>query len=254
MKEHIIFYSIVKKHFIELRRYLLNTLMSMGGVFILFMLVFFGLRSFDAGAETLQGTIVGFAMWIFAAMAYSEMSWGLLQEARDGTLEQLYLTPSTFKRISAYRVIASFIFQFMLFAAFLVIMMVVTGEYLILNPGVVVLVGLTLLSIYGIGYIMGGLSLVFKKVQAGNQILQFMFILFLVLPSITSHNIIYFTPITWGNVLINRMLVGGMSLLDFSLLDYSILLLNSFAYLFTGILIFSYLERVAKKRGLLGHY
>ncbi len=254
MKEHIIFYSIVKKHFIELRRYFLNTLMSMGGIFILFMLVFFGLRSFEAGTETLQGTIVGFAMWIFAAMAYSEMSWGLLQEARDGTLEQLYLTPSSFRRISAYRVIASFIFQFMLFAAFLGVMMVVTGEYLILNPGVVVLVGLALLSIYGIGYIMGGLSLVFKKVQAGNQILQFMFILFLVLPSITNHYIIYITPISWGNILINRMLVGGMSLLDFSVFDYSILLINSFAYLFAGILIFSYLERVAKKRGLLGHY
>jgi len=254
MKEHIIFYSIVKKHFIELRRYFLNTLMSMGGIFILFMLVFFGLRSFEAGTETLQGTIVGFAMWIFAAMAYSEMSWGLLQEARDGTLEQLYLTPSSFRRISAYRVIASFIFQFMLFVMFLGIMMVVTGEYLILNPGVVVLVGLALLSIYGIGYIMGGLSLVFKKVQAGNQILQFMFILFLVLPSITNHYIIYITPISWGNILINRMLVGGMSLLDFSAFDYSILLINSFAYLFAGILIFSYLERVAKKRGLLGHY
>lgn len=254
MKEHIIFYSIVKKHFIELRRYFLNTLMSMGGIFILFMLVFFGLRSFEAGTETLQGTIVGFAMWIFAAMAYSEMSWGLLQEARDGTLEQLYLTPSSFRRISAYRVIASFIFQFMLFVMFLGIMMVVTGEYLILNPGVVVLVGLALLSIYGIGYIMGGLSLVFKKVQAGNQILQFMFILFLVLPSITTHYIIYITPISWGNILINRMLVGGMSLLDFSVFDYSILLINSLAYLFAGILIFSYLERVAKKRGLLGHY
>ncbi|MFO7792066.1 MAG: hypothetical protein R6W73_03680 [Candidatus Saliniplasma sp.] len=254
MKEHIIFYSIVKKYFIELRRYFLNTIMSMGGIFILFMLVFFGLRSFEAGTETLQGSIVGFAMWIFAAMAYSEMSWGLIQEARDGTLEQLYLTPSTFRRISAYRVIASFIFQFVLFMIFLGIMMVVTGEYLVLNPGVVVLVGLALLSIYGIGYIMGGLSLVFKKVQAGNQILQFMFILFLVLPTITDHYIVYFTPISWGNVMINRMLVGGLSLFDFTVFEYSILLLNSFGYLIIGILTFSFLEKIAKQRGLLGHY
>jgi len=254
MKEHIILYSVVKKYFIELKRYFLNTLMTMIGIFILFMLVFFGLRSFEAGTDTLQGSLIGFAMWIFAVMAYSEMSWGLLQEARDGTLEQLYLTPSTFRRISAYRVFGSFIFQFVLFVVFLGIMMVSTGQYLILNPGVIILIGLTLLSIYGLGYIMGGLSLVFKKVQAGNQILQFLFILLLVLPTITDHQIIYFVPLSWGNLMINKMMIDGLSLLDFTLLEYSILLVNSFAYLIIGLFIFSLMERTAKQRGLLGHY
>ncbi|MBS3789913.1 MAG: hypothetical protein KGY66_03260 [Candidatus Thermoplasmatota archaeon] len=254
MKEHLIFYSVVKKYFIELKRYFLNTLMTMGGIFILFMLVFFGLKSFEAGTDTLQGTIVGFAMWIFAVMAYSEMSWGLLREARDGTLEQLYLTPSTFRRISAYRVFGSFIFQFVLFLTFLSIMMVVTGQYLSLNPGVIILIVLTLMSIYGIGYIMGGLSLVLKKVQAGNQILQFLFILLLVLPTITDHKIIYFVPISWGNNMINRMMIDGLSLLDFTMIDYTILIVNSFAYLFVGLFIFSLMEKSAKKRGLLGHY
>ncbi|MEF8835165.1 MAG: hypothetical protein V5A76_03325 [Candidatus Thermoplasmatota archaeon] len=254
MKEHLIFYSVVKKYFIELKRYFLNTLMTMAGIFILFLLVFFGLKSFQAGTDTLQGSIVGFAMWIFAVMAYSEMSWGLLREARDGTLEQLYLTPSTFRRISAYRVFGSFIFQFMLFSVFLGIMMVVTGQYLSLNPGVVILIGITLLSIYGIGYIMGGLSLVFKKVQAGNQILQFLFILFLVLPSITDHHVIYFVPISWGNHMINRMMIDGLSLLDFTLVDLSILIANSLAYLIVGLIIFRLMEKTAKRRGLLGHY
>ncbi len=254
MREHLILYSVVKKYFIELKRYFLNTVMTMGGIFILFMLVFFGLRSFEAGTDTLQGTIVGFAMWIFAVMAYSEMSWGLLQEARDGTLEQLYLTPSTFRRISAYRVLGSFIFQFALFVAFLGIMMVVTGQYLSLNTGVILLIALTLLSIYGIGYMMGGLSLVFKKVQAGNQILQFLFILFLVLPTITDHPIIYFVPISWGNHLINRMMVDGLTLLDFTMFEYSILIVNSFTYLIGGLLIFGLMEKTAKRRGLLGHY
>ncbi len=254
MRDHIIFHSLLKKYFIELKRYFLNTLMSMGGIFILFLLVFFGLASFEAGTETLQGTLVGFAMWTFAVMAYSEMSWSLLQEARDGTLEQLYLTPTSFRRISAYRVLASFLFQFVMFIVFLGIMMAVTGEYLNMNPGVIVLVGLSLLSVYGIGYVMGGLSLVFKKVQAGNQILQFMFVFFLVLPTVTEHPVIYVAPISWGNVLINRMLVGGYTLLDFTLMDISILILNSLAYLVVGVIAFSYLEKIAKERGLLGHY
>lgn len=254
MKEHIIFFSVVKKHFIELRRYFLNTLMTISGVFILFLLVFMGLRSFEAGTETLKGSIIGFAMWTFAVGAYSEMSWGLLQEARDGTLEQLYLTPSSFRRISGYRVFASFLFQFVLFIVFLIIMMVTTGQYLYLDPGIIVLVGLTLLSVYGIGYVMGGLSLVFKKVQAANQILMFMFILFLVLPTITDHKIIYFVPISWGNVLLNKMMVDGLSLFDLTLVEHAILILNSFAYLVLGLIVFRFMENIAKKRGLLGHY
>ncbi len=237
-----------------LRRYFLNTIMQISGIFILFLLVFFGLRSFEAGTETLKGSIVGFAMWTFAVGAYSNMSWGLLQEARDGTLEQLYLTPSTFRRISAYKVFASFIFQFVVFIVFLIIMMVTTGQYLYLDPGLIILVGLTLLSVYGLGYIMGGLSLVFKKVQAANQILMFLFILLLVLPTITDHHVIYLVPISWGNYLINQMMVNGLTLLDFTLYEYSLLIFNSLGYLIFGLLVFALMEKTAKKKGLLGHY
>ncbi len=254
MKDLVVFYSVMKKYFIERKRYILNLIMSIGGFLMLFLLVFFGLQSFGAGTETLKGSLVGFSMWIFAAMAYSELSWSLIEEARNGTLEQLYLTPSSFRRISGYLVISSFMFQFILFTVFLGIMLLITGQTLALNPGVVVLIGLTLLSVYGLGYIMGGLSLVFKKVQAGNQILQFMFILFLVLPSFTDHPIIYFTPISWGNVLINRMLIRGISLFDLTVLEFSILFINSAIYLLIGVVIFTYLEKVAKQRGLLGHY
>ncbi len=254
MRDHIVLYSVLRKYFIETRRYILNMTMSIAGFLMLFLIVFFGLQSFGAEAETLKGSLVGFAMWIFAASAYSELSWNLIEEARNGTLEQLYLTPSSFRRISGYLVTSSFLFQFIMFAVFLGAMLLITGQRLALNPGVIVLIGLTLLSVYGLGYIMGGLSLVFKKVQAGNQILQFMFILFLVLPSFTDHPIIYFAPISWGNVLINRMMVGGVSLLDISMSNFLILAVNSLIYLLIGLAVFTYLEKVAKKRGLLGHY
>lgn len=101
---------------------------------------------------------------------------------------------------------------------------------------------------------MGGLSLVFKKVQTGNSILQFLFILLLALPTITDHKIIYFVPLSWGNLMINRMMIDGLSLLDFTLPEYSILLVNSIAYLIIGLSVFSLMEKTAKKRGLFGHY
>ncbi len=254
MKEHRIFWSIFKKYMIQLRRYWFNTASSIGGLLILFIMVFLGLRNFGANAETLQGTIIGFALWLFSISAYQGMSYSLLEEARNGTLEQLYLAPTSFRRITAYRVISSFIYNLILFFIFLSIMMLITGEYLILSPGVIVLLFFTIIAVYGLGYIIGGLSLIFKKVQATNQIFTFLFIFLLVLPSITQGAIVYIVPISWGNWLIGSMMIDGKTLLQLPLKDILILIANSLAYVIAGTALFTLFEKIAKDRGLLGHY
>ncbi len=254
MKDHIIFWAVFKKYMIELRRYIFNTIAAVGGLLILFVMVFFGMKSFGVGTETLQGTIIGFALWLFSISAYQEMSYSLLREARDGTLEQLYLSPVSFKRITAYRVMSSFIFNLSLFFAFLGLMMFISGQYLVFRPGVLLLLFLTVMSVYGLGYIMGGLALIFKKVQAVNQIFTFLFILLLVLPNITDSPIIYIVPISWGNWLIGSMMIHGETLVGMSGIDVLVLVANSLGYVVMGMAIFSVLENIAKDRGLLGHY
>ncbi|MFO8110809.1 MAG: hypothetical protein R6U17_09885 [Thermoplasmata archaeon] len=254
MQESAVFLAILKKYFIELKRYAFNTVMMMGGIYILFAMVFFGLEAFEATGETLGGTIVGFAMWIFVILGFSELAWSLLEEARNGTLEQLYLSPMSFGRISGYRIIASFLFNLLLIVTFMIFMMVGTGYYLSFSWGVIPLMFITILAVYGIGFMMGGLALVFKKVQGAFSILQFIFIFLLVLPSVTDHPIIYVVPISWGNLLLNRLLVGGSTIAELSKGSLAILLINSFAYLIAGYLVFNLLEKLAKDRGLLGHY
>ncbi len=255
MRDVYVFLAIVKKYFIELKRYAFNTIMMMVGIYILFVLVFFGLQSFDATMETLEGTIVGFALWIFAIMGFVELSWSILEEARNGTLEQLYLSPVNFGRISGYRVLASFFVNMVLVGTFLTAMMVGTGHYLNLDPGVIVLLFLTLLSISGIGYVMGGLALIFKKVQATLNVFQFLFIILLMIPAaLDDHIILYILPVSWGSALINRVMVSGTPFFSLSSWSILILLINSFAYFAIGYMIFGYLEKIAKKKGLLGHY
>ncbi len=255
MMDFYVFVAIVKKYFIELKRYAFNTVMMMFGIYILFALVFFGLQSFGAATETLESAIVGFALWIFAILGFVELSWSILEEARNGTLEQLYLSPVSFGRISGYRVLASFFVNMVLIGAFLIAMMVGTGHYLNLDPGVIILLFLTLLSISGIGYIMGGLALVFKKVQATLNVFQFLFIILLMLPAVMDEGVIlYVLPVSWGSALINRVMVSGTPFLALSPWSILILFVNSLAYFAAGYLIFGYLERVAKKKGLLGHY
>ncbi|MFW5928473.1 MAG: hypothetical protein ACOCSL_04635 [Thermoplasmatota archaeon] len=254
MKEHRIFRAVFKKYFIQLRRYWFNTASAVGGLLLLFVMVFFGLRNFGANTETLQGTIIGFALWLFSISAYQGMSYSLLEEARNGTLEQLYLAPTSFRNITAYRVISSFFYNLILFFIFLSIMMAITGEFLTIRPGVLVLLFFTIIAVYGLGYIIGGLSLIFKKVQATNQIFTFLFIFLLVLPNITQGPIVYTVPISWGNWLIGAMMIDGKSLLQLPIKDILILIANSLAYVIAGTTLFTLFEKVAKNRGLLGHY
>lgn len=254
MHESAIFLAILKKFFIELKRYAFNTVMMMAGIYILFALIFMGLQSFDAGDETLGGSMVGFAMWIFVILGFSELAWSLLEEARNGTLEQLYLSPVSFTRISGYRIIASFFFNLLLIGVFMVFMMVGTGHYLTFSWGVMPMMFLTLLAVYGIGFMMGGLALVFKKVQGAFSILQFIFIFLLVLPNVTDHPVIYFVPISWGNVLLNRLMVSGVGITNIPAMDLVIVVVNSLAYLGAGFLVFKFMEKLAKDRGSLGHY
>ncbi len=254
MKDLYVFLAVLKKYYIELKRYAFNTVMMMGGIYILFALIFLGMQSFNATPETLESTIVGFALWIFAILGFSELSWSILEEARNGTLEQLYISPVSFGRISGYRVLASFMVNLLLMSAFLMAMMVGTGHYLNLDPGVLLLVFLTLLSVYGIGYMMGGLALIFKKVQATLSIFQFLFIVLLMIPAALDSAIIYVLPVSWGSVLINDVMVRGTPFLELPLNSVMILLLNSLAYFAVGYLVFGYLEKIAKQKGLLGHY
>lgn len=254
MKEHIIFWAVFKKYLIHLRRYLFNTLASMIGVLILFVMVFFGLRNFNASVETLQGTIIGFALWLFSVSAYNNMSYMLLEEARNGTLEQLYLAPTSFRKITAYRVISSFFYNLILFFIFLTIMMTITGQFLTINLGVVLLLFLTVMSVYGLGYMIGGLSLIYKKVQATNQIFTFLFILLLVLPQFIDGALLYLVPVSWGNWLIGEMMIEGKTLLELPLESILLLFINALGYVAAGTAVFTLCEKVARDRGLLGHY
>lgn len=43
----------------------------------------------NLSGESLEGLVVGFLVWTFAIAAYSDLSWELMREAQQGTLEQL---------------------------------------------------------------------------------------------------------------------------------------------------------------------
>jgi ABC-2 type transport system permease protein len=258
MSKVVLFRTIFKREWLEWKRYPFNLVSSFLTVYLIFLAIFYGFKFLGNGmpsqGETLDSIIVGFMLWIFAMMAYSSLSWSLIEEARTGTLEQLYMTPMGFKLVCLFRVISSFILNLLFIIPVLFLMMITTGRYLHIDPfSLLPLLIFSLASVYGIGFMVGGLALVFKQIQAFFQILQWIFLGFIAAP-IYQYSTLKALPLSLGFNLINEVMSKNLSFFKLSSLDLVLLILNGAFYFCIGLFVFNICERVAKSRGLLGHY
>jgi ABC-2 type transport system permease protein len=172
--------------------------------------------------------------------AYAELSWVLTGEAQQGTLEQLSMSPLGLGRVLVARVASAMVFRIVIMLGFLLLMMATSGKWLRLDVITLVpLFAFTVASVLGIGFVMGGLAIVFKQVQAALGILQFGFVALIA------------APVEQFPFL---KLIHGVSILAMPLDDLAFLAANGLFYFGVGLLIFKFFERAARSRGLLGHY
>jgi len=252
------FLAVLRKFLIELKRYPLNTLSGVVTMYLVFLLLFAGARyaqglGVNLFGERLEALVVGYLVWTFALIAYSEVSWELMREAQQGTLEQLYMCPLGFRFVSFAWIASSFLTSLILVAALLGLMMATTGRVLSLPLGSLLpLVLLTLAPVYGVGLAMAGLALVYKRIQALFQVLQFGFAFLVAVPP--EGWWAKALPLSLGTRLIGRVMAEGERLTTLPLTDVLILAGTAVFYLSLGIVVFLVLERVARDRGLLAHH
>lgn len=250
--------AMITRNLINMRRYMFNTISGLVTMYIVFMLLFMGVRGIGgaalAGGTTLEGLVVSYLVWVLSISAYSDLAWDLNQEAQVGTLEQLYISPIGFNWLNAFNLISGLGLSFVFAAVLLTLMMLTTGTYLNLDlVSVVPLMITALLSVYGIGFAMGGLALVFKRIQAFFQIFQFVFVAFLALP-LDRFPWAQFLPLTMGGHLLRQVMVQGTRLWELPATSLAVLALTGVCYLALGLTVFEWSARIAKRKGLLGHY
>ncbi|MEW6723508.1 MAG: ABC transporter permease [Bacillota bacterium] len=250
--------AIFYRNLVLMRSYFFNTISMLVTMYIVFLLMFYGAKAVGGASlsmgDTLEGLIVGYLVWMFAIMAYSDLSWSLTNEAQVGTLEQLYLSPAGFKWLSGMNLASNFLLNAVIAFVLLLGIMLTTGHWLRLDLiSLLPLLVVTVLSAYGIGFAMGGLALIFKRIQSFFQILQFVFVAFIVLPW-DRFPWAKYLPLAMGNVLTRRVMVEGTRLWQLPFSDLLVLAGTSLFYLAAGLVAFSTCERAAKDRGLLGHY
>ncbi|HHY98373.1 MAG TPA: ABC transporter permease [Firmicutes bacterium] len=249
--------AIVRRNITMMTRYIFNTLSGFVSIYLIFCFIFFGMKAFAKPGpsldSSLEGTVVGFFVWTLALFAFSELSWDLINEAQTGTLEQLYLAPCGFKWLSIFNLLTNLTVNIVASTILLLAMMATTGRWLNLDIiSIVPLLLMTVLTAYGVGFALGGLALIFKRIQAFFQIMQFVFIGCLVIPWRLAWA--KFLPLSLGNALIYRIMADGVRLWELPLGDVLMATGIGLGYLTLGLLVFSACERAAKGRGLLGHY
>lgn len=249
---------MLKQTIIGLRRYLFETISGTLTLFLFFLALFYGAKAFGAGApkfgHSLEGLIVGYLVWSLAIFSYFSMAQDLIQEAQLGTLEQLAMSPMGLGTVLLGRALSGLLWQFVTLAVMLFLIIVTTGKHLHLDVfSMLPIAILTLAGIIGLSLVMGGLAIVFKKVQAALQIMQIAFVAFIAVP-LHRFPFLKFLPLKWGTELLGRVMIKGDSLLDIPFKDTGFLILHATAYMVVGLLVFKYFERVARSRGLLGHY
>jgi len=133
-------------------------------------------------------------------------------------------------------------------------MMLTSGRWLHLDAlSLLPLTLITIMAAYGLGFILAGLAVVFKRIQSLFQILMFVFVAFLAAP-VAKHVWMKLLPLALGNQLLRKVMVDGLRVWQLPADDVLLAVGVGAAYLLVGLAFFSYCLKVAQDRGMLGHY
>ncbi|MBD1821275.1 ABC transporter permease [Cyanobacteria bacterium FACHB-DQ100] len=205
--------------------------------------------------DRLDAVIVGYILWSLIIFIMNGINATLQREAQVGTLEQLFISPFKVRRIILLRAVSDLVFQLILIAFVLLIIMALTGRWLTFSPLLILPLITVILGAYGLAFAIGSLTLIFKTVQQIAGILNFSLLFVLTIPTETwtgvQRYLGYLIPMTTGAGVI-RDLMARQAGLDWVALGAAFL--NGAVYFAIGLLLFRWSERETKRRGKLGGY
>lgn len=254
----LLLYALVRRDLLLLKRYPLNTVGAILGLYALFLLVYLGGRSLvgPGFSNTLGALIVGFFLFITANASYKALAGLFATEAKWGTLERLYLSPLGFRRIAVLLSVSSLFTTFFVGFTMLALMLLTTGESIALDLlSIVPILTLTLLATMGLGLLFGGATVRYKNLSSIFGLVKFALVA-LVVAGPTSEDVfaLKLLPLVQGSYLLQRVMNEDLRLWHFEPLELFVLLLVGVAYFASGYALFSYFTERARAAGVMGHY
>lgn len=241
-------------------RYPVEFAASMIGVGVIYLGVYWGNRMVPVTGEAddpVLRSLVGYLMWYYLALVTGSLSTSLHHEATEGTLEQLWLTPEGPVRVLLSRLVAVLLRGTTEILVVLAVLMAFTGVLPTSTMGIALaLLGISVLGLVGFGYLLAGLTLMFKRVAGviGLFNLGMLILLgFFGVPRDGVTSILFKAlPLVEGSRLIHHVLSGG-SMPDLAT-DIVLIGVNSLLYVGAGLWCFRLAEHRTRQLGTLGQF
>jgi len=239
-----------------LSRYPMELLGGFLSVLMVFALFFYGARYLAGPAffgDRLETLVVSLLAWTLALSLLSHIASTLAEEALSGILEQLALTRPGLLGVVLTRSALSLLQMGLLNIPLFLAVTLISGarldfDWLILLPLLTLALGAL-----GLGLLLGGLALIYKRLGQLISILQFPLLgLFLIRFEALARpwgDLGYLLPLT-PSVGALRLILGREQVPEWSLLVLSGV--NALAYLVLGLVFFRRALRSARRQGTLG--
>ncbi|WP_300410187.1 hypothetical protein [Lagierella sp.] len=195
--------------------------------------------------------LVGYMMWTFASAAISTMATGLNSEARNGTLVMFLHSKTPVEILLFAKLISSQIVQLIIILVLSLISRFLFHVQLSFNPTLILPFLINLVGMYGIGMVLCGVSLFFKKTGALTLLMQLvtLFVTDTLPSSDTILKITRYIPLTICNE-ISRLIISSKSYSYTALFGIII----SIIWVVVGILVFRFFYEKSKVKGNLLFY
>ena len=175
--------AMVRKEFTVMTRYPVEFVATFGQIFaIVAIFTLAGLNfsspSSEGSSSTAGVVIYGFVLFLFLSDTLWSIGYNLRNEQKQGTLEQLYLSPASKFSALMSRVCTTLFWTGLLSVAGTWLMATLLGELPFANPGLgAYLLAMSLSGTFGIGFAFAGVTLWIKEAgQTAANILQFGFL------------------------------------------------------------------------------
>ena len=216
-------------------------------------------------SDAMHSPLLGYMVWFFGMKAVDHMAYLIQDEAATGTLEQMYMTPAPLLVILIGRSIGMLVVAAVQAALVAVVIALLVRLPVTLDVRAIVLgapvFALTMVGLFGFGFVVAGLSLVVKRTGTVMNMLVTALLYFsgvlLPLERLPEEMaaVARTLPSTQGIAVLRDMVFGGLSLGE-AWANGSLpwLVVHSALYFTLGWLFYAWCESIAKRQGSLGQY
>lgn len=250
--------GMMREEMIQLRRYPLNTVSAFVTMYIIFLMLVFGVSTASSVGislgHSMAGLVVGYWVFLLSNVSFQNLGYYLSEQAMVGTLEQLYLSPYGFAPVALGKMLGILLYNVTVTVPFILVLMATTRQWL--HFDVVSMTPLLLavvLQSYGLGLAMGGLVLIQKRVQALYQLVTMLLGAFIVLPADASP-LVRFLPLNTTWRLLRAVMADGESIVGLPRSELAFVLAQTVVLFGFGTLVYRLCEGRARRLGTLGQY